>query len=96
VVVISSGNYVRSVRRLFKKRNDFEGEPVEVTALREALKSKDTKITIQNKDGNTWTLYNDKLRGCFLAIGRVKVGDEKGQVMTRFLVSAIDGRVGSV
>lgn len=82
---------------MFKKRNDFEGEPAEVTALREALKADDTKIIIQDKEGNTWTLYNDKLRGCFLAIGRVKVGGEaKDQVMTRFLVSAIDGRVGAV
>jgi hypothetical protein len=69
--------FVRSVRRsMFKKRNDFEGEPPEVTALREALKADDTKIIIQDKEGNTWTLYNDKLRGCFLAIGRVKVGGE--------------------
>lgn len=69
-------------------------EPVEVAALREALKSDDVKVTIQNKEGNTWTFYNDKLRGCFLTIGRVKVSDETDQVMTRFIVSAIDGRVG--
>jgi hypothetical protein len=75
-------------------RKDTPSEPPEVSALRDALKSDDVKVIIQNKEGNTWTFYNDKMRGCFLTIGRVKVGDEDGQATTRFIVSAIDGRVG--
>jgi len=68
-----------------------------ITALRVALENdKDTKITVTAKDGNTWTLYNDTLRGCLLKLGRPGVTEDKDQdVIIKFIVYAKNGRVGN-
>ena len=84
---------VESWRRMFKR--DKPTEEQAITALRTALGEKDTKLTITSGDGNTWTFYNDKLRGCFLKIGRSKiVEDDKQDVSIKFVMFAINGRVG--
>lgn len=80
---------------MFKR--DQPKEPVEVTALREALESKDVKVTVQDKQGNAWTFYNDKLRGCFITVGRPKVIEQPNgeDTITKFCIYATNGRVDS-
>jgi len=77
---------------MFKR--DTPKEPPEVSALREALKSDDVKVIIQDKDGSTWTFYNDKLRGCIVKVGRSKVEERNEDVTVKFVLYAVNGRVG--
>jgi len=77
---------------MFKR--DKPTEEQAITALRIALKDKDSKIMVIAKDGDTWTLYNDTLRGCLLEIGRSKVEEDGTNVIIKFVIYAINGRVG--
>jgi len=93
-------NFVKSVtvknwRKMFNRKKPTEEQAI--SALRAALENdKDTKITVTSKDGNTWTLYNDTLRGCFLKLGRPKVIENENQdVIIKFIVYAQNGRVGN-
>jgi hypothetical protein len=93
-------NFVKNVivknwRKMFNRAKPTEEQAI--TALRAALENdKDTKITVTAKDGNTWTLYNDTLRGCFLKLGRPKViENEKQDIIIKFIVYAQNGRVGN-
>ncbi len=84
---------VKNWRKMFKRERPTEEQAI--TALRLALEDTDTKVTVTSKEGNTWTFYNDTLRGCLLRLGRTGVvEDDKQDVVTKFVVYAINGRVG--
>jgi hypothetical protein len=75
-------------------RKTKPSEPPEVVALREALcHNQDTKVIIQDKTGNTWILYTDKLRGCSLVLARPKVIERGDDVIVEFDLHAKNGRV---
>ena len=80
---------------MFNRKKPTEEQAI--SALRTALeKDTDTKITVTSKNGDTWTLYNDSLRGCFLKLGRPKVIENENQdVIIKFIVYAQNGRVGN-
>ena len=78
---------------MFKR--DKPKEPVEVTALRDALfHYQDIKVIIVDKDSNIWTFYNDKLRGCQLLLAKPKVYDQGEDVVVEFSLRAENGKVG--
>jgi hypothetical protein len=76
---------------MFKKTHEVtEGE-----RLRNALRHKDTTITISGPTG-CWILCNDTAAECSLNVSHIMVAEsgDKQDVLTDFIVRAKNGRLG--
>lgn len=74
-------------------------KPHEVTQgelLRDALRHKDTKITVTDSDGRHWTFVNDTAADCELYVLGISVTESKDKqdIVTKFTVKAKNGRIG--
>lgn len=77
---------------MFKKQQEVtEGE-----LLRDALRHRDTTITITAPNGKRWTLCNDTAAECVLQIKGITVTEtsDKMDIITRFALEAKNGRLG--
>jgi len=77
---------------MFRKREEVtEGE-----LLRDALRHKDTKISVTSPDGRRWTFCNDTAAECRLTVRDILVQetDDKQDILINFCVRAINGRLG--
>ena len=78
--------------RVFKKPHEVtEGEE-----LRDALRHKDTRITVTSPEGKHWTFVNDTAADCSVLINSIVVSESKDKqdILTNFWVKAKNGRIG--
>ncbi len=77
---------------MFRKPHEItEGE-----LLRNALRHKGTKISVENPAGKRWTFCNDTTADCELRVMDINVTEsgDKMDVLTGFVVRATNGRLG--
>jgi hypothetical protein len=77
---------------MFRKKQEItEGE-----LLRDALRHKDTTVTVTSSDGRRWTLCNDTAAECSLKVKDIVVSEtrDKKDILTDFWVRAKNGRLG--
>jgi len=77
---------------MFKKPH----EVTEGALVREALRHKDTTITITDRIGRRWILCNDTAAECKLSLEGLVITEtaDKQDIMVDFWVRATNGRVG--
>ncbi len=74
---------------MFKKRPELtEGD-----LIRLALRDKNIKIQVFDKDGRSWILETNKTNASQLIVSDIKVKDGK-DIVTSFRVRATNGRMG--
>jgi len=83
--------YAEMLKVFRKKEEVTEGE-----LLRDALRHKDTTITINAPNGKRWTLCNDTAAECVLEVKGIAITEtpSKLDILTRFAVAAKNGRLG--
>ena len=77
---------------MFKKPHEVtEGE-----LLRDALRHKETTITVNGPRGGRWTFCNDTAALCTLHTRGIAITEttDKMDILTRFIVEAKNGRIG--
>ena len=77
---------------MFRKAHEVtEGE-----LLRDALRDKDTKISVTSPEGKRWTFVNDTAADCSLYVKNIMVAESKDKqdILTDFIVKAKNGRLG--
>lgn len=74
-----------------KKKESTEGE-----LLRDALRHKDTTISVKSPEGRCWTLCNDTAAECELYVLGISVTESKDKkdIVTQFAIKATNGRLG--
>lgn len=77
---------------MFKKPH----EVTQAELLREALRYKETTITVTSSDGRSWKLCNDTAAECSVHMTHISVNEsrDKKDILTDFRVRAKNGRVG--
>jgi hypothetical protein len=74
---------------MFRKRPEL----TEADLIRLALRDKEAKIQVFDRDGRSWILENDTANETSLTIRDVKVQD-KADIILSFKVRATNGRLG--
>ncbi len=74
---------------MFKKRKEL----TEADLIRLALRDKEVRIQVFDKDGRSWVLETNTANESQLVISDIKVSDGK-DIVTSFRVRATNGRMG--